>query len=92
MGNIKNTDPAFTDDAVIFAESLEVLVMVLHEHELALHEVAKPLGFQVSSRTEAYMFEGMLGETIQFMHVCCEDINTLQGFMYLGSVVHNNGG
>ncbi|KAG0728677.1 hypothetical protein GWK47_031991 [Chionoecetes opilio] len=38
------TDLVFADDAVIFAESLEVLVMALE----ALHEEAKPLGLEVS--------------------------------------------
>ncbi|KAG0722252.1 hypothetical protein GWK47_044827 [Chionoecetes opilio] len=44
LGNTKITDPVFADGAVIFAESLEVLVMALE----ALHEEAKPLGLEVS--------------------------------------------
>ena len=36
---IKITDLVFTDDAIIFAESLEILVMALE----ALHKEAKPL-------------------------------------------------
>ncbi|KAG0722363.1 Cyclin-F [Chionoecetes opilio] len=44
VGNTKITDLVFADDAVIFAESLEVLVMALE----ALHEEAKPLGLEVS--------------------------------------------
>ncbi|KAG0714672.1 hypothetical protein GWK47_013640 [Chionoecetes opilio] len=44
LGNTKITDLVFADDAVIFAESLEVLVMALE----ALHEEAKPLGLEVS--------------------------------------------
>ncbi|KAG0715753.1 Ubiquitin-protein ligase E3B [Chionoecetes opilio] len=40
LGNTKITDLVFAGDAVIFAESLEVLVMALE----ALHEEAKPLG------------------------------------------------
>ncbi|KAG0717305.1 Acidic amino acid decarboxylase GADL1 [Chionoecetes opilio] len=42
VGNTKITDLVFADDAVIFAESLEVLVMALE----ALHEEAKPLGLR----------------------------------------------
>ncbi|KAG0723298.1 hypothetical protein GWK47_005549 [Chionoecetes opilio] len=38
LGNTKITDLVFADDAVIFDESLEVLVMALE----ALHEEAKP--------------------------------------------------
>ncbi|KAG0712833.1 Retrovirus-related Pol polyprotein from type-1 retrotransposable element R2 [Chionoecetes opilio] len=44
LGNTKISGLVFADDAVIFAESLEVLVMALK----ALHEEAKPLGFEVS--------------------------------------------
>ncbi|KAG0707868.1 hypothetical protein GWK47_024109 [Chionoecetes opilio] len=44
VGNTKFTDLVFADDAVIFAEYLEVLVMALE----ALHEEAKPLGLEVS--------------------------------------------
>ncbi|KAG0714021.1 hypothetical protein GWK47_014949 [Chionoecetes opilio] len=44
VGNTKITDLVFADDAVIFAESLEVLVMALE----ALQEEAKPLGLEVS--------------------------------------------
>ena len=41
VDNTKITDLIFADDAVIFAESLEVLVMTL----VALHEEAKPFDF-----------------------------------------------
>ncbi|KAG0730163.1 Nucleoporin SEH1-A [Chionoecetes opilio] len=44
LGNTKITDLVFAEDAVIFADSLEVLVMALE----ALHEEAKPLGLEVS--------------------------------------------
>ena len=40
VGNTKITDFVFAEDAAIFAESLEVLVMAPE----ALHEVVKPLG------------------------------------------------
>ena len=43
VGNTEITDLVFADGAVIFAESLEVLVMVV-----ALHEEVKPLGLKVS--------------------------------------------
>ena len=44
VGNTKITDLVFADDAVIFAETLEVLVMALE----SLHEEVKPLGLNVS--------------------------------------------
>ncbi|KAG0728629.1 hypothetical protein GWK47_032094 [Chionoecetes opilio] len=44
LGNTKITDLVFAVDAIIFAESLEVLVMALE----AMHAEAKPLRFEVS--------------------------------------------
>ena len=89
VGNTKVTDLVFADDAVIFAESLEVLVMALD----ALHEEAKPLGLQVSwTKTKVQVFGGLLDETVRSVHACGEDIEILDSFTYLGSVVHNNGG
>ena len=88
VGNTKITDLGFADDAVIFTESLEVLVMALE----ALHEEAKPLGVQVSwPKTKVHVFRSLLGETVQSIHACGEDIDIFDSFKYLGSVVHNNG-
>ena len=79
----------FVDDAVISAESLEVLMMALE----ALHEEAKPLELQVSwLKTKVQVFGSLLHETGQSIHACGEDIDILDSFTYLGSVVHNNGG
>ncbi|KAG0723224.1 putative protein in type-1 retrotransposable element R1DM [Chionoecetes opilio] len=79
----------FADDAVIFAESLEVLVMVLE----ALHEEAKPLGLEVYwLKTKVQVFGDLLDEAVQFVHACGEDIEILESFKYLGSAVHNDGG
>ncbi|KAG0721937.1 hypothetical protein GWK47_045438 [Chionoecetes opilio] len=59
VGNTKITDLVFADDAVIFAESLEVLVMALE----ALHEEAKPLGLEVSwLKTKVQVFGDLLDE------------------------------
>ena len=43
VDNTKITDVVFADDAAIFIESLEVLVMVLE----ALYKEVKPLGIQI---------------------------------------------
>ncbi|KAG0730364.1 Protein JTB [Chionoecetes opilio] len=62
IGNTKITDLVFADDAVIFAESLEVLVMALE----ALHEEAKPLGLEVSwLKTKVQVFGDLLDEAVQ---------------------------
>ncbi|KAG0714137.1 hypothetical protein GWK47_014692 [Chionoecetes opilio] len=58
----KITDLVFADDAVIFAESLEVLVTAIE----ALREEAKPLGFEVSwLKTKVQVFGDLLDETVQ---------------------------
>ena len=89
VGNTMVTDLVFADDAVILAESLEVLVLALE----TLHEETKPLGLQVSwTKTKVQVFGGLLDETVQSVHACGEDIEILETFAYLGSVVHNSGG
>ncbi|KAG0724267.1 putative uncharacterized transposon-derived protein F52C9.6 [Chionoecetes opilio] len=89
LGNTKITDLVFADDAVIFAESLEVLVMALE----ALHEEAKPLGLEVSwLKTKVQVFGDLLDEAVQSVHACGEDTEILESFTYLGSAVHNDGG
>ncbi|KAG0718569.1 Sphingomyelin phosphodiesterase 3 [Chionoecetes opilio] len=89
VGNTKITDLVFADDAVIFAESLKVLVMALE----ALHEEAKPLGLEVSwLKTKVQVFGDLLDEAVQSVHACGEDIEILESFTYLGSAVHNDGG
>ncbi len=83
------SDLVFADDAVLLAESLDVLVMALE----ALHEEAKPLGLEVSrTNTKVQAFGGLLGDTVQSVHACGDDIEVLESFTYLYSVVHNTGG
>ncbi len=88
VGNTTVGDLVFADDAVILAELLEVLVMALE----ILHEEAKPLGLEVSwTKTKVQEFGGLLDDTVQSVHACGEDIEVLESFTYLGSLVHNNG-
>ena len=59
----------------------------------ALHEEAKPLGLKIfSPKTKVQVFGGLLDETVQSIQSCSEDIDILDSFKYLGSVVHNNSG
>ena len=54
----------------------------------ALHEEAKLLAFQVSwPKTKFQVFGGLLDETVHSIHACDEDIDILDSFKYLGSVV-----
>ncbi|KAG0725627.1 hypothetical protein GWK47_038257 [Chionoecetes opilio] len=56
---------AFDSVHLIFAESLEVLVMALE----ALHEEAKPLGLEVSwLKTKVQVFGDLLDEAVQSVH------------------------
>ena len=63
--SVSNTDIThlvFADDAAVFTESLEILVMALE----ALHEEVKPLGLKVSwAKTRVEVFGGVLDETVQ---------------------------
>ncbi|KAG0717266.1 hypothetical protein GWK47_054805 [Chionoecetes opilio] len=79
LGNTKITDLVFADDAVFFAESMEVLVMALE----ALHEEVKYLGLEVSwLKTKVQVFGGLLDETVQSVHACGEDIEILESSIH----------
>ncbi|XP_069993548.1 uncharacterized protein [Penaeus vannamei] len=51
---------------------------------------AKPLGLEVFE-TKIQDFGDLLGEPVQSVHVCGEDIKITGSFAYLGRVVHNSG-
>ncbi len=38
------------------------------------------------------MFGGLLDDTVQSVRACGEDVEILQNFTYLGSVLNNDGG
>ena len=79
VGNTKITDLVFADDAVIFVESLEILVMAL----VALHEEAQSLELQVSwPKTKVQVF----GDLCEIVH-SGEDIDILESFTYLSRVL-----
>ena len=80
------TDLVFADDAVIFA-----VAGGSSDESRNTARGAKPLGLQVSwPKTKIQVFGGLVGETIQSIHACGEDIDILDNFKYLDSVVHNN--
>lgn len=72
----------FSDDAVLPAKSLEVLIMAFE----VLHKEAKPLGSKPKlSRLET------LDDTVQSTHGCNEETEVTKSFTYLCSVVQNDG-
>ena len=59
----------------------------------ALHEELKPFRLKVSwPETKGQLFGGLLDETVLSVHVCGGNIEILENFTYLGSVMHNDGG
>ena len=83
VGNTDIEDLVFADDAVIFAELLEVLVMALE----ALHEKA------TSFATPSFMFGvNWMEQYLQSVNACGEGIEILEEFTYLGYKVNNDGG
>ncbi len=58
----------------------------------ALHEEVKPLGVEVSwTKTKAQVFGGLLDEAVRSVCASGEDIEVLESFTYLCSVIHNTG-
>ncbi|KAG0714362.1 hypothetical protein GWK47_014304 [Chionoecetes opilio] len=74
LGNTDITDLDFADDAAIFAESLEVLMMALE----ALYEEAKPLGLMaILCQTPVCSFNS--GETCGTVTPCSETTTIISG-------------
>lgn len=88
LGNIKVTGLDFADDVAILYESLESLVAALD----AFSSEAKPLGLQVSwTKTKIRDFGGLIGEHVQSIHTCGEDVKVTESFTYLDGAIHVSG-
>ena len=89
FGNVKISDLDFTDDAVIFAETLDILLGALE----VLNEESEPLGLWVSCvRTKIQAFNNILDAAILSVPVCGEDVEVMERFTYLGSDIHVSAG
>ena len=87
FGNVRITDLDFADDAVVFAETIGLLVGALER----LSEEAGPLGLRVSwLKTKAQVFGDLLDKAVQSISVQGESVEIVEGFTYLGSVVHRS--
>ena len=71
FGTVRITDLDFADDAVIFAETTEVLASALD----LLSKKADPLGFRVSwIKTKVKAFVGILDATVESILVSGENV------------------
>ena len=89
FGNVNISHLDFTDDAVLFAESLDIPLGALE----VLNGESEPLGLRVSwVKTKIQAFNDILDVIILFVPVCGEDIKVSERFAYLGSDVHVSAG
>ena len=85
FGNVKISDLDFADDAVIFAETLDILLGALE----VLNEMSEQLGLRVSwVKTKIQAFNDILDAAVLSVPVCGEDVEVTERFTYLGSDIH----
>ena len=85
FGNVKIFDLDFTDDVVIFAETLDILLGALE----VLNEESEPLRLRVSeAKTKIQAFNDILDAAIFSVTVGGEDGEIMERFTYLGSDIH----
>uniref|UniRef100_A0A8C4Q0P0 Reverse transcriptase domain-containing protein n=1 Tax=Eptatretus burgeri TaxID=7764 RepID=A0A8C4Q0P0_EPTBU len=87
FGNVKISDLQFVDDAVIFADTLDILLGALK----VLNEEPELLGFWVSRvKTKIQAFNDIMDVAILSVPVCGEDVEVTERFTYLGSDIHDS--
>ena len=86
FGHVKISDLDFADDAVIFAETLNILLGALE----VLNESSELLGLRVSwVKTKIQAFNDILDAAVLSVPVCVEVVERLT---YLGSDIHVSAG
>ncbi|XP_047470478.1 uncharacterized protein LOC125026218 [Penaeus chinensis] len=81
LRNIKVTDFDSADNVAILCESLESLVTALN----AFSNETNPLGLEISrTKIKIQEFGGLLGESVQLIHVCGENIEVTERSAYCG--------
>ena len=89
FGNVKISDLDFADDAVIFADTLDIVLGALE----VVNEESELLGLQVSwVKTKSQAFNDILDAAILSVPVCSEDVEVVERFTYLGSDIHVSAG
>ena len=87
FGEVRITDLDFADDAVIFAETLDVLIAALD----TLSVEAEPHGLRVSwVKTKIQEFGSILDAAMKSCRVVGGKVEIVEKFTYLGSVVHGS--
>ena len=87
--NVKISDLDFVDDAVIFAETMDILLGAFE----VLTEESEPLGLCVSSvKTKIQAFSDILDDAVLSAPVCGEDVEVTERFTFLGSIIHVSSG
>ena len=77
FGNIKISDHDFADDAIFFAETLDILLGTLE----VLNEESEPLALWVSwVKTKIQAFNDILDAAVLSVPVCGEDVEVVERF------------
>ena len=85
FGNVKISDLDFTDDAVIFVETLDILLRAVE----VLNEESEPLRLRVSwVKTKIQAFNDIFDAAILSVPVCGDDVEVTERFTFLGSDIH----
>jgi len=75
FGNVKISDLDFADDAVIFAETFDILLEALE----VLNEESEPLGLRVPwVKTKIQAFNDILDATVLSVPVCGEHVEVVE--------------
>ena len=89
FGTVKFFDRDFADDAVIFTETVDIILGVL----IVLNEESELLGLRVSwVKTKIQAFIDILDAAILSVPVCGEDVEVVERFTSLGSDIHVSAG
>ena len=82
------TDLDFTDDVVLLAEMLSVLVLALE----VMNTEAQPLGMSINWSKTKVQDLGGCGAPCQRVSVQGNEVEAVESFVYLGSLIHCSGG
>ena len=85
FGNVEISDIDFANEAVIFAETSDILLGALE----VLSEESEPLGLCVSwVKTKIQAFNDILDAAVLSVPVCGEDVEVVERFSYLCIDIH----